>query len=309
MSRHLFEMLDPRAVEAAPDERDPIRFGTDVDLASYVLTQMDAEEARLFMRHEMEREPLSSIAASLGIGRSTAGRRLEAARAEFERLTRDELRRGTARGRRRFVLPVFGIGALRSTESIYASGGAAQAASRIWGALVRKLAAPWPSPPGPVPATRHALARMTPWLAPVAVAFTVAHHGNLRLTATPPRPVTASAVAHEPKAAPEPVVSQASVLPSDAPLPAHPPSAPRGKARATSRKRDGVDADRLAINEAREAFRREEYTAVVVVLDRHAREHPRSQFAEDRQVLRAEALRRLGRGQAALRDLGAAPGP
>jgi RNA polymerase sigma-70 factor (ECF subfamily) len=273
-SRNTLEVLDPRAVASTPDPRDVERFRIDLDLASYILEKMKPLLADVFIRHEIEHEPLHAIAAALGMCRATAWHRVQVAKSEFRRIEYDEMR-GRRRPRRAlFILP-FGL-------------------ERLSSPIARAHCI-----------LRRALSIAAPMLTVALFAAIVMHHGVPTASAshsTPP--ARASAAATDIEAPPTggqtadatPLGTTAHpAVPRPSPSRPRPSLATRKTVRHEKPTREDPDADRLGFERARRTFALGQYGAALAQIADVMRDHPDSQYVRALRALRAEAMERLGR--------------
>jgi hypothetical protein len=110
--------------------------------------------------------------------------------------------------------------------------------------------------------------------------------------APPPAPVVTASVSAETAMAPPSVVVSANDLPDAV---AEAPSAHASAAPPPSRE-DRLKRERSSLEVARTALTRGDFSAALAAIDRHSREFPRGQLAEERESMRIQALVGLGRG-------------
>ena len=141
-------------------------------------------------------------------------------------------------------------------------------------------------------------------IAIAAVAFGVggasgaAVHATLAPTAAPAPALTVSAMA-----APQPIASfapPASASSSALSVDDLPNAAPKPSAKATPSaidpSKDGLKQERVSLEVACTAITRGDYAGAIAALDRHAAAFPRGQLAEERELMRIQALVGQGRG-------------
>lgn len=141
-------------------------------------------------------------------------------------------------------------------------------------------------------------------IAIAAVAFGVggasgaAVHATLAPTAAPTTALTASASAAPPPIAsfaPPPSAASSALSVEDLPNVAPKPSA-KVTPSASDPSKDGLKQERASLEVARTAITRGDYAGAIAALDRHAAAFPRGQLAEERELMRIQALVGQGRG-------------